>query len=90
VIGGTAWAQRRGIAAVEVRIDSGPWRRAALGPDAGIDFWRQWFLPWDATVGNHTLECRTIDATGAPQSDQRKPPFPNGSSGVQQLVVIVR
>ncbi|MFZ1412490.1 MAG: molybdopterin-dependent oxidoreductase, partial [Micropruina sp.] len=90
VIGGTAWAQRRGIAAVEVRIDSGPWRRARLGPTAGIDYWRQWYLPWEATTGNHTLECRAVDGAGQVQSDQREAPFPDGSSGIQQVVVVVR
>jgi DMSO/TMAO reductase YedYZ molybdopterin-dependent catalytic subunit len=54
-VGGVAWAQRIGIAAVEVSIDGGPWRKATLGPDAGLDYWRQWYLPWKATPGRHAL-----------------------------------
>jgi hypothetical protein len=51
VIGGVAWAQQRGIAKVEVRVDgNGPWQVATLGPDAGIDYWRQWYLVWDAAA----------------------------------------
>ena len=38
-----------GVGKVEVKIDGGAWQPALLGPDAGIDYWRQWYLPWDAT-----------------------------------------
>jgi DMSO/TMAO reductase YedYZ molybdopterin-dependent catalytic subunit len=89
VIGGVAWAQHRGVGKVEVQIDGGAWQPAQLGPDAGIDYWRQWFVPWDATTGQHTLAVRATDLTGAVQTDQRATPFPDGSSGVQQVVVIV-
>jgi DMSO/TMAO reductase YedYZ molybdopterin-dependent catalytic subunit len=89
VIGGVAWAQHRGVGKVEVQIDGGAWQPAQLGPDAGIDYWRQWFVPWDATSGQHTLAVRATDLTGALQTDQRTTPFPEGSSGIQQVVVIV-
>ncbi|MFI5073883.1 MAG: molybdopterin-dependent oxidoreductase [Actinomycetales bacterium] len=89
VIGGVAWAQHRGVGKVEVQIDGGAWQPARLGPDAGIDYWRQWFVPWDATSGQHTLAVRATDLTGALQTDQRTTPFPEGSSGIQQVVVIV-
>ena len=46
-----AWAQRRGITEVEVRVDNGPWEKATLGPDGGTDYWRQWFWVWDAKPG---------------------------------------
>ena len=89
VIGGVAWAQHRGVGRVEVQIDGGAWQAAQLGPDAGIDYWRQWYLPWDATTGQHTLAVRATDLAGAVQTDQRTTPFPDGSSGIQQVVVIV-
>ena len=88
-IGGVAWAQHRGVGKVEVQIDGGPWQATQLGPDAGVDYWRQWYLPWDATSGQHTLAVRATDLTGAVQSDQRATPFPSGSSGIQQVVVLV-
>src|SRR4051812_37562470 len=47
-IGGVAWAQHRGVGQVEVKIDDGPWQQTRLGPNVGIDYWRQWYLPWDA------------------------------------------
>jgi DMSO/TMAO reductase YedYZ molybdopterin-dependent catalytic subunit len=89
VIGGVAWAQHRGVGRVEVQIDGGAWQTAQLGPDAGIDYWRQWYAPWDAASGQHTLAVRATDLAGAVQTDQRATPFPDGSSGVQQVVVIV-
>ncbi len=89
VIGGVAWAQHRGVGKVEVQIDGGGWQSAQLGPDAGIDYWRQWFVPWDSTTGQHTLAVRATDLTGALQTDQRATPFPDGSSGIQRVVVIV-
>jgi len=89
VIGGVAWAQHRGVAAVEVRIDDGPWQPARLGPDIGVDCWRQWYLPWDAKPGLHRLAVRATDRTGGVQTADRAAPFPEGSSGIQEVVVTV-
>ncbi|MEP6649156.1 MAG: molybdopterin-dependent oxidoreductase [Lapillicoccus sp.] len=89
VIGGVAWAQHRGVGRVEVQIDGRAWQPAQLGPDAGVDYWRQWYLPWDASTGQHTLAVRATDLTGAVQTDRRATPFPDGSSGIQSVVVIV-
>jgi DMSO/TMAO reductase YedYZ molybdopterin-dependent catalytic subunit len=88
-IGGVAWAQHRGIARVEVRVDGGRWQVAQLGPDAGIDYWRQWFLPWDALPGRHELTVRATDLTGEVQPEQRTDPFPEGAQGWHSIVVIV-
>ncbi|MCD9152848.1 molybdopterin-dependent oxidoreductase [Aeromicrobium duanguangcaii] len=90
VVAGVAWAPGRGIAAVEVRVDDGPWQEAQFGPDAGVDYWRQWYLLWDADSGRHTLTVRARTPDGEVQTDDREPPFPDGSSGLQQIVVIVR
>ncbi|MDH2426851.1 molybdopterin-dependent oxidoreductase [Sphaerisporangium sp. TRM90804] len=88
-VAGVAWAQRRGVAAVEVRVDDGPWRPARLAPSAGPDTWRQWRLDWDATAGSHRLEVRATDTTGDTQTPDRVPPFPDGSTGRHSLVVTV-
>jgi DMSO/TMAO reductase YedYZ molybdopterin-dependent catalytic subunit len=89
-IGGVAWAQQNGgVAKVQVRIDGEAWQDAQLGPSAGNDYWRQWFVPWKATSGSHTLACRVVDGAGQVQTDVRADPFPSGSSGVQSLVVTV-
>lgn len=87
-IAGVAWAQQRGgIGKVEVRIDGGPWQQAKLGPDAGIDYWRQWYLAWDAAPGQHRLAVRATTTDGEQQSTARAKPFPDGSSGIQELLV---
>jgi DMSO/TMAO reductase YedYZ molybdopterin-dependent catalytic subunit len=89
VIGGVAWAQHRGIARVEVRIDGGAWQVARLGPDAGLDYWRQWYLPWNAPKGRHLVAVRAITVDGDVQTAVRRTPFPDGSSGIQEVVVNV-
>lgn len=90
VIGGVAWAQHQGgVERVEVRIDGGPWQEARLGPSAGNDYWRQWYLPWTAERGQHTLAVRATDGAGDVQTAVRATPFPEGSSGVQQIVINV-
>lgn len=89
VIGGVAWAQQHGVAKVEVRVDGGGWQRAELGPDAGIDYWRQWYLPWVAEPGSHQLAVRVTDRDGTLQTTDRATPFPDGSSGIQDIVVTV-
>jgi DMSO/TMAO reductase YedYZ molybdopterin-dependent catalytic subunit len=89
-IGGVAWAQTIGIGAVEVRIDDGPWQRAQLGAVTSKDTWRQWWLPWEATAGRHTITVRAIDTTGAIQTEERAEPIPDGASGLHTIVVIVR
>jgi len=89
VIGGVAWAQPVGVGRVEVQVDAGPWQRAVLGPSAGPDYWRQWYLPWQATRGSHRLACRVVDRHGHVQTAVRTSPYPNGASGIQRLVVSV-
>lgn len=88
-VAGVAWAQHVGIREVQLRIDGGAWQTARLGPSIGIDSWRQWWFPWEATAGLHSLEVRAVDLAGTVQTAQRAAPFPNGSSGVQQLQVTV-
>ncbi|MFJ4799001.1 molybdopterin-dependent oxidoreductase [Kitasatospora purpeofusca] len=89
-VAGTAWATHRGIAAVEVRVDGGPWQEAGLAADAGPDVWRQWHHTWQgAAPGTHRLEVRATDATGAVQEETRRPPFPSGATGWHSTVVTV-
>lgn len=82
MLGGTAWAQQRGIAAVEVRLDDGDWQQAELGAEVSEDCWTQWSLRWDgADAGDHTVTVRAVDGEGEQQTEQRADPVPNGSSG---------
>ncbi len=89
-VGGVAWAHGSGVAGVQVSVDDGPWQDVGLGPDAGLDSWRQWLWVWDAAPGDHVLRCRVVDAAGRPQSEDRLPPFPSGVSGLHAIRVTVR
>lgn len=87
-VGGTAWAQHRGIEKVEVRVDDGPWQEAELAAVPGLDTWRQWAFAWDATPGRHTLEARASDPDG-PQTEERSPAAPDGATGLHSITVTV-
>ncbi|MGH3274867.1 MAG: molybdopterin-dependent oxidoreductase, partial [Streptosporangiaceae bacterium] len=88
-VAGVAWAQHKGIDAVEVRVDRGPWQEARLATVPGIDTWRQWVWNWDATPGSHLIESRATDATGYTQTALQEPPEPNGATGYPQAQVTV-
>ena len=88
-IAGVAWAQHKGIDAVEVRVDGGPWRQAKLAAVPGIDTWRQWYIPWDAAPGTHMIQARATDATGYTQTPLVEPPEPNGATGYPLVTVSV-
>ena len=88
-VAGVAWAQHRGIAKVEVRVDEGPWQQARLAEVPSIDTWRQWVWQWDARPGSHRLEVRATDADGTTQTPKRADPFPSGATGWHSTVVTV-
>ncbi len=89
-VAGVAWAQHRGIRAVQVRVDGGPWQQARLAEVPSADTWRQWVFPWDATVGSHHLQVRATDATGLVQTGEEAPPEPNGATGWHTIQVDVQ
>jgi len=89
-VAGVAWAQHKGVAAVEVRVDAGPWQQARLAAVPDMDTWRQWVWEWDATPGSHVLEARATDATGYTQTAVQAQPPPNGASGYPSAAVVVR
>lgn len=85
-MGGTAWAQTRGISGVQVQIDDGDWKDVTLGAEASLDTWRQWSYVWEgATSGNHTVAVRAIDGNGEQQTSEKADPAPNGASGWQRV-----
>jgi DMSO/TMAO reductase YedYZ molybdopterin-dependent catalytic subunit len=89
-VAGVAWAQHKGIAAVEVRVNGGPWHQAQLAKVPDIDTWRQWVWEWPASPGNYLLEARATDATGYTQTAAQVQPPPNGASGYPSAQVTVR
>ena len=88
-VAGVAWAPTRGISAVEVRIDDGPWEKARLGAVVNDDTWRQWVFDWDASSGSHRIAVRAIDGEGEPQTAERAPPYPSGATGYHTIDVAV-
>jgi DMSO/TMAO reductase YedYZ molybdopterin-dependent catalytic subunit len=87
-VAGVAWAQTRGIARVEVKVDDADFVDAELAPEVDADLWRQWVLPVDLAAGQHQLTVRATDRDGTVQTDQRAAPFPNGATGWHSIRVI--
>jgi DMSO/TMAO reductase YedYZ molybdopterin-dependent catalytic subunit len=81
-IAGVAWAPTRGISAVEVQVDDGPWQRCALGDAASDETWVQWHLRWDAMPGRHVVRVRAVDGGGETQTDEVSDPAPDGATGL--------
>jgi DMSO/TMAO reductase YedYZ molybdopterin-dependent catalytic subunit len=82
VFGGVAWAQNRGVRAVEVLIDDGVWQPAEQGASYSNDTWRLWSFPWQAkSPGKHTISVRATDNTGATQTADRVGTVPDGATG---------
>jgi DMSO/TMAO reductase YedYZ molybdopterin-dependent catalytic subunit len=90
-VAGVAWAQHKGIEAVEVRVGKGQWQQARMAAVPGIDTWRQWVYDWtvDARPGNYLIESRATDKTGYTQTALQAPPEPNGASGYPAVLVNV-
>jgi DMSO/TMAO reductase YedYZ molybdopterin-dependent catalytic subunit len=88
MVAGVAWAQHRGVEAVEVGID-GQWHQATLAAQDTVDTWRQWYYPWRATAGKHTIAVRATDKTGYTQTAKVQKPEPNGATGYHTIKVTV-
>lgn len=89
VVAGVAWAQHRGISAVEVSVDRGDWQPATLAATVSIDTWRLWTWRWDATPGRHRLQVRATDNAGEVQTAAVASPFPDGATGWHAIDVSV-
>jgi DMSO/TMAO reductase YedYZ molybdopterin-dependent catalytic subunit len=87
-IAGVAWAQHKGIEAVEVSVD-GTWYTATMAAQDTIDTWRQWYHVWEATPGQHVLQVRATDKTGYTQTAVRHRTEPDGATGYHTIQVNV-
>lgn len=91
MFGGVAWAQNRGVKAVEVSIDDGPWQPAELGEQYSDETWRLWRFPWDARdTGLHEIRVRATDGTGAVQTEENAPVVPDGATGWHSVSFAVK
>jgi hypothetical protein len=88
-IAGVAWAPDRGVSAVEVRIDDGPWTAAQTSAPISDATWVQFVHRWTPTPGDHTIQVRATDGSGDVQTDQRTPPAPDGARGHHTIQVRV-
>ncbi len=80
--GGVAWAQNRGVRAVEVRIGDGEWQPAELGASYSNQTWRLWSYPWQAkSLGRQTITVRATDNSGAVQTADEAGSVPDGATG---------
>ena len=86
-VGGVAWAQHRGITAVEVRVDDGAWQPARLGAGISTDTWYQWAAEVELSPGSHAITVRAADETGAFQTDRTAPPPPDGATGHHTITI---
>ncbi|SDL59487.1 DMSO/TMAO reductase YedYZ, molybdopterin-dependent catalytic subunit [Lentzea albidocapillata subsp. violacea] len=89
VVAGTAWAQPKGVARVEVRVDGGPWQEAELGADVSDTTWRMWRVELDLGRGSHAVECRATDKSGFTQDQARLDPVPDGATGWHSVTFTV-
>jgi hypothetical protein len=62
-IDGMAWGSTP-VAAVEVKIDNGPWTKAILDDSKSAYSWQSWHLDWSPAPGEHTVTSRAIDGAG--------------------------
>ncbi|HEX7658006.1 MAG TPA: molybdopterin-dependent oxidoreductase [Pseudonocardiaceae bacterium] len=86
-VAGIAWAQHKGIAKVEVRVDGGPWQVATLSTEVSKDTWRMWRITVGLRPGSHAIEARATDDTGYTQTDAVADTVPNGATGWPELSV---
>jgi hypothetical protein len=62
------------LKSVEVKVDDGPWREAALDPATRARYsWKLFTYAWnDPTPGEHTLVSRVTDVKGKVQPTQQE------------------
>jgi DMSO/TMAO reductase YedYZ molybdopterin-dependent catalytic subunit len=67
---GIAWSGGGAVTRVDVRIDDGPWRAAAIVRRSGRHGRTFWETAWTAVPGTHTIAVRARDASGAVQPEE--------------------
>jgi DMSO/TMAO reductase YedYZ molybdopterin-dependent catalytic subunit len=89
-IGGIAWAGDRGIQKVELQVDDGDWVETTLRtPPLSSLTWVQWRYDWPKVSGPHTFRVRTVDGTGALQTEARSGAHPDGATGYHEKTVAI-
>ena len=88
-VAGIAFAGERGIARVELSVDSGKtWQPAQVETPDAQNVWTRWVTQWTPTArGTITLVVRAIDGAGHVQSAIAPPPFPDCANGYHPVQV---
>ena len=88
---GFAFAGDRGLRQVDISTDGGQtWELARLNHPLSPYSWVFWTYQWSPPrLGDHRLMARATDGTGQVQSSTEKAPFPDGASGLQEVIVAV-
>lgn len=88
---GFAFAGSRGIRQVDISTDGGEsWAAATMAPAQSPYSWVMWSFHWaPQRTGDYRILARATDGTGEQQSGQEHPPFPDGASGIQEVIVSV-
>jgi DMSO/TMAO reductase YedYZ molybdopterin-dependent catalytic subunit len=89
-VAGVAWAPDRGVSGVELRVDGGEWRAATCSDPLGDASWRQWWIDVELASGEHSLQARAIDGTGAVQPEGPRDVLPDGAEGWHRIPVLAR
>jgi hypothetical protein len=66
------------------------WHEAQVGEELSNSSWRQWVVTdWEAMPGEYVLEVRATDGEGTTQTDEQRPPAPDGATGYHRVTVRV-
>jgi DMSO/TMAO reductase YedYZ molybdopterin-dependent catalytic subunit len=90
-VAGVAWAPTRGISKVEVQFgEDADWVEAELSVPLSDNAWVQWKADWaDPASGRHRLRVRATDGDGNTQTDEVRPPAPDGATGYHSVLITV-
>ncbi len=90
-VAGVAWAPNRGISRVEVQLgEDADWVEAELSVPLSDDAWVQWKTDWtNPPPGRHRISVRATDGDGNTQTDEVRPPAPDGATGYHSVLVTV-
>ncbi len=80
-VGGVAWQQQVGIAAVEVSVDGGDWQQVEIASPPTDDTWVQWAGTVDLPPGDHVLRVRATGKDGEVQTGTERDVVPDGATG---------
>ena len=78
--GGVSFSGDRGISAVRIRANQGPWTPAVLEPPLSDYTWTRWCAELEANPGD-LLEANAQDRYGSWQELSEGKPFPSGLAG---------